>query len=184
MVQRRTLEMPNAGAKEVSLEEFVALRAALEAETVGEVRTDPAYADKVDRALGTRCFIAKIDGEPVSGCVLWVHGSDAQIDAVATRRRLGGKVPRPQRSPPRRRRRAYRASRGSTCTRSRTPGLSRSTGEAASTTSDRSSTSTAESYAVLAAWTTASIAVVRSAGVSASTTTTQFASRTDQPATD
>jgi GNAT superfamily N-acetyltransferase len=85
MVQQRALEVPSKDAGEVSLDELVGLRAALEVETAGEIRIDPAYAEKVDRALGTRCFIATIDGEPASGCVLWVHGTDAQIDAVATR---------------------------------------------------------------------------------------------------
>jgi GNAT superfamily N-acetyltransferase len=89
MVQRRVPETaadaPAAG--EVSFPELMRFREELEAETSEAsepLRTRRAYAEKIHRAIGTRCFLAWSGGRAVSGCVLWIHGDDALLDAVAT----------------------------------------------------------------------------------------------------
>jgi len=74
-------------ADEVSLDELLRFREELEAETGHTdepMRARRAYAEKIDRAIGTRCFLARNEGRAVSGCVLWLHGGDAMLDAVAT----------------------------------------------------------------------------------------------------
>jgi predicted GNAT family acetyltransferase len=52
--------------------------------TGGRAEGRRRYAEKIDRAIGTRCFLTRIDGRAVSGCVLWAHGEDAQLDTVET----------------------------------------------------------------------------------------------------
>jgi GNAT superfamily N-acetyltransferase len=89
MVHRRPAEAARRplDAREVSLAEHLRFRDALQAETLGSkdpVRARHAYAEEIHRCIGTRCFLGWIDGYAVSGCVLWTHGEDAQLDLVAT----------------------------------------------------------------------------------------------------
>lgn len=87
MVHRRPADVPVEGrptVSEVTLDRFLVFREMLLAE-LGEPRVlDRDLADAVDRSIGTRCFVAMMEGIPVSGCVLWCHGADAQIDTVET----------------------------------------------------------------------------------------------------
>jgi GNAT superfamily N-acetyltransferase len=89
MVQRRVPEAPPDAppAGEVPFAELMRFRDDLTivAGKAGEsLGTHRAYVEKTDRSIGTRCFLARIDGRAVGGCVLWAHGADAQLDAVAT----------------------------------------------------------------------------------------------------
>jgi GNAT superfamily N-acetyltransferase len=89
MVHRRVTARarPAPDAAEVSLVEFLRFRDALEAETQGTdepLRAHHAYAEKIHGSVGTRCFLSWIGGCAVSGCVLWTHFEDAQLDSVAT----------------------------------------------------------------------------------------------------
>lgn len=89
MVQRR---MPAASsslpaAREVPLAEFMRFREGFAPGVGGEGgshATASAYAEKIDRVIGTRCFLASIEERAVSGCVVWLHGDDAQVDTVET----------------------------------------------------------------------------------------------------
>lgn len=91
MVKRRPAEAPPSRpvvAGEVAFAEFLTFREDLAAATeqAGEaLRTDRDYAEKVDRRIGTRCFLARSAGRAVAGCVLWVDGSEGgMLDMVAT----------------------------------------------------------------------------------------------------
>jgi ribosomal protein S18 acetylase RimI-like enzyme len=65
--------------EEVSLGSFLRFRSAFDAVTASR-----SYLEKVERRLGSRYFVATLGGRPASGCVLWAHEGDAQIDSVAT----------------------------------------------------------------------------------------------------
>jgi ribosomal protein S18 acetylase RimI-like enzyme len=86
MVQRRIPDMrggePEAG--EVVFADLMRFRDQLAIAAGEALGTDRAHAEKIDRAIGTRCFLAQIDGRAVSGCVLWQRETDAQLDTVAT----------------------------------------------------------------------------------------------------
>lgn len=95
MVHRRPAERRGDGprAAEVPLDRFLAFRESLIAARAEPPGIDRAFAEAVDRSVGTRCFLRTVDGAPVSGCVVWRHGEDAQLDTVETlpsARGLGG----------------------------------------------------------------------------------------------
>jgi GNAT superfamily N-acetyltransferase len=86
MVHRRSVarcgdEPPVA---EVSLDRFLAFRESLAAELAEPPSIDRAFAEAVDRTIGTRCFLRTVGDAPVSGCLVWRHGEDAQLDTVET----------------------------------------------------------------------------------------------------
>lgn len=87
MVHRRPSDVPvgrGPTASEVTLDRFLAFRETLLVELGEPPVLDRDLAESVDRSVGTRCFVAVVEGTPVSGCVLWRHGADAQIDTVET----------------------------------------------------------------------------------------------------
>jgi GNAT superfamily N-acetyltransferase len=67
-------------AVEVALDAYLAFRASLHHET----SVEREVAEMVDRAIGTRCFLASMRGEPAGGCVCWRNGADAQLHSVET----------------------------------------------------------------------------------------------------
>lgn len=85
MVRRRTpAAVPGTlSTDEVPLGEFLRFRDELVDGSAASPVTR-AYAEKIDRVVGTRCFLTSIEERPVSGCVAWIHGDDAQLDTVET----------------------------------------------------------------------------------------------------
>jgi GNAT superfamily N-acetyltransferase len=65
--------------EEISLGSFLRFRASF-----GGASASRSYLEKVQRRVGGRYFVATIHGRPASGCVLWAHERDAQIEAVTT----------------------------------------------------------------------------------------------------
>lgn len=87
MVHRRPADVTARGgptAYEVTLDRFLAFRETLLVAPGQPPVLDRDFAETVDRAVGTRCFVAVTEGTPVSGCVLWCHGAEAQVDTVET----------------------------------------------------------------------------------------------------
>jgi GNAT superfamily N-acetyltransferase len=72
--------------EEVPLSAFLKFRASF-----GGLSASPAYLEKVEERVGTRYFVTTYHGHPASGCVLWTHDGDAQIDAVATTPAMRGR---------------------------------------------------------------------------------------------
>jgi GNAT superfamily N-acetyltransferase len=72
--------------EETTLAAFLRFRS-----TFGGMSASREYLEKVERLVGTRYFTATIHGRPASGCVLWAHDDEAQIDAVATAPEMRGR---------------------------------------------------------------------------------------------
>jgi ribosomal protein S18 acetylase RimI-like enzyme len=88
LVHHAEPEPPSDGihCEEVALGAFLKFRA-----TFGGMSASRAYLEKVESRVGSRYFVTTIHGHPASGCVLWTHGGDAQIDAVATAPTMRGR---------------------------------------------------------------------------------------------
>jgi ribosomal protein S18 acetylase RimI-like enzyme len=88
LVRDPEAELPRSRihAEEVSLTTFLRFRA-----SIGAPSAPRGYLQKVERRVGSRYFVATIHGRAASGCVLWAHDGDAQIDAVITAPAMRGR---------------------------------------------------------------------------------------------